>query len=62
MTIGWIPSPGQKAAYYCIVVKEGRIREMEGFKTPDQCGLENRLKKSADFFVKQCLNIRHDKE
>ncbi|GLV39504.1 nord [Carabus blaptoides fortunei] len=58
VTVGWLPSPDQRAAHYCLVVREGRLREMEGYRMPNQCGLESRLKKSADFAVKYCQDIK----
>ncbi|CAH0564027.1 unnamed protein product [Brassicogethes aeneus] len=62
VTIGWLSSPDQKSAHYCLVVKEGKIREMENYKMPNQCGLENRLRKSADYTLKYCKDITHEKE
>lgn len=62
VTIGWVPSPGQRVAYYCIIVKEGRLKEMEELRSVNQCGLESRLRKSADFYENYCLNIKHPKE
>lgn len=62
ITIGWVPSPGPKTAHYCIVVKEGKITDVEGFRWPNQCTLENRLRKSADFYVKYCLDVNHGKQ
>lgn len=59
VTVGWYASPVQKIAHYCLVVKEGQLREMEGYRMPNQCGLENRLKKSADFAAKYCRDFKH---
>lgn len=61
ITIGWIASPGQKIGHYCVVIKEGRLKENEGFRFPNQCGLEKRLKKSADFAVKYCSDVAQEK-
>ncbi|XP_019865405.2 protein NDNF [Aethina tumida] len=62
VTIGWLSSPGQKSAHYCLVVREGKVREMENYEMPNQCGLESRLRKSADFALKYCKDIKHEKE
>lgn len=62
VTIGWVASPGPKTAHYCIVVKEGKITDVEGFRWPNQCTLESRLRKSADFYVKYCLDVKHGTE
>ncbi|XP_017778877.1 PREDICTED: protein NDNF [Nicrophorus vespilloides] len=56
VTVGWLPSPGQKTSHYCLVIKEGKLRY--GFKQTNQCGLENRLKKSTDFAAKYCKDIK----
>lgn len=62
VTVGWYASPSKKLTRYCLVVKEGRLREMEGYRMPNQCGLENRLKKSADFAVKYCIDKKSSNE
>lgn len=62
VTVGWVPSPGPKTAHYCIVVKEWKITDVEGFRWPNQCTLESRLRKSADFYSKYCLDVAHGKE
>lgn len=62
VTVGWVPSHGPKTAHYCLVVKEGRIGDAEGFRWPNQCSLEHRLKKSADYYVKHCMDVKHEKE
>lgn len=61
VTVGWLPSPEPHASHYCLVVREGRLRELEGYRMPNQCGLETRLKKSTDFAVKYCLNVKKEK-
>lgn len=62
ITVGWEPSPDRRAVHYCLVVKEGKLRELEGYKMPNQCGLENRLRKSRDFAVKYCQKIQYSKK
>lgn len=62
VTVGWMPSPDRRAAHYCLVVREGKLRELEGYRMPNQCGLENRLRKSADFAVKYCRDIYQSKK
>lgn len=63
VTIGYFAAPGlQKSARYCLVVKEGRIRDVDDYRMPNQCGLENRLKKSADFSAKYCRDMKYEKE
>ncbi|KAJ8959777.1 hypothetical protein NQ314_006207 [Rhamnusium bicolor] len=47
VTIGWLPSPGRKCGHYCVVVKEGKLRETDDYGMPNQCGLENRLRKKV---------------
>lgn len=58
VTVGWLASPGQQVVQYCLIVREGRLREMDAFKMSNQCGLENRLKKSADFTAKYCRDVQ----
>ncbi|XP_076264368.1 neuron derived neurotrophic factor nord isoform X1 [Rhynchophorus ferrugineus] len=55
VTIGWMPSPNEASVTYCLVVKEGNIKEIEEYNPPNLCGLENRLKKSLDFALKYCM-------
>ncbi|XP_018563676.1 protein NDNF [Anoplophora glabripennis] len=60
VTVAWLPSPGEKVGHYCILVKEGKLREEDDYGIPNQCGLESRLKKSVNFDVKCCKDIRHN--
>lgn len=62
ITVGWKLSPDRRAANYCLVVREGPKREMEGYRMPNQCGLESRLKKSADIILNHCIEISHGKQ
>lgn len=60
VTVAWLPSPGEKIGHYCVMVKEGKIREDDDYGIPNQCGLESRLKKSVDFVVTCCKDIKHN--
>ncbi|EFA08046.2 protein NDNF isoform X2 [Tribolium castaneum] len=62
VTVAWMAAPGQKSAHYCLSATEGKIREMEDYRMPNQCGLESRLKKSVDFAVKFCTDEKNYKE
>lgn len=62
VTVAWLAAPVARTVRYCLTVKEGKIREMEDYTMPNQCGLDNRLKKSADFAVKKCLDAKYTKE
>ncbi|KAJ8978892.1 hypothetical protein NQ317_008507, partial [Molorchus minor] len=60
VTVGWLSSPGSKIGHYCIVVREGRIKEAEDYGLPNQCGVEKRMKKYVDFTLKYCRNKAHN--
>lgn len=62
VTVGWMTVPGQNNGHYCLSAKEGKIREEEEYRVPNQCGLENRLRKSVDFTVKFCVDITKEQE
>lgn len=62
VTVAWLAAPGQKNVHYCLSAKEAKIREMEEYRMPNQCGLENRLKKSVDFTAKFCIDVKNYKE
>ncbi|RZB39815.1 NDNF [Asbolus verrucosus] len=62
VTVAWLVAPAQKPVHYCLMVKEGKFLEMGDFTMLNQCGLENRLKKSVDFTVKYCRDIKNDEE
>lgn len=62
VTIGWLSPPGQQTANYCITVKETNLNDDEdddlnAIQWPNQCGLERRLRKSAN--LKYCKQIKH---
>ncbi|XP_030746972.1 protein NDNF-like [Sitophilus oryzae] len=56
VTIGWMPTLDRYNSTYCLVVKEGNVKENEEYNQPNQCGLENRLRKSLDFAWKRCFH------
>ncbi|XP_044252651.1 protein NDNF-like [Tribolium madens] len=62
VTVAWMAAPGQKSVHYCLSATEGKIREMEEYRMPNQCGLESRLKKSIDFAVKFCTDEKNHKK
>lgn len=61
VTVGWQPSPDLEIYEYCVLAREGIIREMDGLKMSNQCGLETRMRKSADFAVRYCQEWKPDK-
>ncbi|KAL3272850.1 hypothetical protein HHI36_014311 [Cryptolaemus montrouzieri] len=60
VTIGWILVPDQRMLHYCVETKEGRLKDMGEYKIQNQCGLENRLRKSLDFVTKYCEDIKQE--
>ncbi|KAJ8948635.1 hypothetical protein NQ318_022701 [Aromia moschata] len=52
VTIGWLPAPGSKVGHYCIMTDD--------YALPNQCGVENRLRKDKDFTLQFCKDIPHN--
>lgn len=61
ITVGWLSSPDTRVYEYCVYAREGFIREMDGPKMSNQCGLETRMRKSADFAVRYCQDWKGHK-
>ncbi|XP_045477540.1 protein NDNF-like [Harmonia axyridis] len=58
VTVGWILVSDPKPLHYCVKAKEGRLKETDNYRIPNQCGLDRRRKKSDDFETKYCMNIK----
>ncbi|XP_044760433.1 protein NDNF-like isoform X2 [Coccinella septempunctata] len=58
VTVGWILVPDPKPLRYCVKAKDGRLKETDNYRIPNQCGLERRRKKSEDFETKYCKDIK----
>lgn len=62
VTVGWLASPGQRVVRYCLVIREQQLNELQSYRIPNQCGLESRMKKSADFKAKYCRDIKQENQ